>query len=140
MQNPQRSERFPAVPPLAPSGPEKKLLKALGRRLAHVRGERGFSQKALSRELGIAEELISKYERGRHAPRIGTLLRLRALLSVSLDYLLAGASLNGITDTRLLQWARAANQLSPGHRDHVALQLESMVRAAQALEERMEED
>ena len=135
MQTPPRSERFPASPPVAPSGPEWKLLQAFGRRLAHVRGERGFSQKALARQLGIAEELISKYERGLHEPKVGTLLRLRTLLSVSLDYLLAGASANGITDPRLLEWARAANQLSPGQRDRIALQLESMVRGAQALEE-----
>jgi transcriptional regulator with XRE-family HTH domain len=131
-----RSERFPASLPVTPSGSERKLLQAFGRRLAHVRGERGFSQKAIACELGIADELISKYERGLHAPKIGTLLRLRTLLAVTLDYLLAGASPAGITDPRLLQWARAANQLSPDQRDLIALSLESMVRAAQALEER----
>jgi transcriptional regulator with XRE-family HTH domain len=52
-----RSERFPASLPVTPSGPERKLLQAFGRRLAHVRGERGFSQKAIACELGIADEL-----------------------------------------------------------------------------------
>ena len=116
--------------------PERRLLLAFGRRLAQLRLERGLSQKAISRELEIGDELMSKYERGLHTPRLGTLVRLRTVLSVSLDFLLAGASADGITDPRFLYWARAASQLSLRHRDHIASSLESLVRTAQAADER----
>ncbi|MGH2626572.1 MAG: helix-turn-helix domain-containing protein [Anaerolineales bacterium] len=119
-----------------PSDTDRRLLQAFGKRLAHLRVERGLSQKAIARHLGTRHDLVSKYERGLHAPKLSTLLRLRSLFSVTLDHLLAGASQSEITDPRLLKWARAANALSPDHRGFIANALESMVRAAQAADER----
>ncbi|HEX5759952.1 MAG TPA: helix-turn-helix domain-containing protein [Thermoanaerobaculia bacterium] len=136
MQKIKRSVPAPATPPSELTAPERRLLTAFGRRLAHLRRERGLSQKAIARELAIGEELVSKYERGLHAPRLGTLLKLRTLLSVSLDYLVAGAASPGITDPHLLEWAQAANQLPPDHRKYVAEAVQDLVQAARRIVER----
>ena len=71
--------------------------------------------------------MVSKYERGAHAPKIETLVRLRAVLAVSLDYPLAGVPTSGIKDARLLRWTRAADQLPAEQRDFAALTLETLV-------------
>ena len=86
-----------------------------------------MSQRALGAKLGTGDDVISKYERGLNAPKLATLLGLRAVLSVSLDYLLAGVPTAGITDARLLKWAREANQLPAEQRDFAATALETVV-------------
>ena len=110
-----------------PPDPDQAILRAFGRRLVHVREERGLSQKATGQALGLSDDVVSKYERGAHAPKLGTLLRLRTLFRVSLDYLLAGVPTSGIKDAHLLQWARAADQLPAEQRDFAALTLETLV-------------
>lgn len=116
--------------PSAPRDPDPRPLRAFGERLAQVREERGLSQKAIGRELGVSDDVVSKYERGLHAPKLGTLVRLRAVLAVSLDYLLAGVPTSGIKDIHLLRWARAADQLPAEQRELAALALETLVQTA----------
>jgi transcriptional regulator with XRE-family HTH domain len=122
-----QSASNPATAPAPPAGPDRRLLQAFGRRLAHVREERGLSQKALGDRLGTGDDVISKYERGLNVPKLATLLALRSALSVSLDYLLAGVATGGLTDSRLLKWAREANQLPAEQRDFAVSALETVV-------------
>ncbi|HVF62200.1 MAG TPA: helix-turn-helix transcriptional regulator [Thermoanaerobaculia bacterium] len=122
--------------PPAPRDPSRLALQAFGRRLAEVRKERGLSQKAIAVELGVSDDVVSKYERGAHAPKIETLVRLRAVLAVSLDYLLAGVPTSGIKDARLLRWARAADQLPAEQRELAALALETLVQTFRKTGER----
>ena len=122
-----QSGETPALRPSAPRDPERRPLEAFGRRLAEVRRERGLSQKAIAKDLGVSDDVVSKYERGVHTPKLGTLVRLRAVLAVSLDYLLAGVPTGAIKDARLLRWARAADQLPAEQRELAALALETLV-------------
>jgi transcriptional regulator with XRE-family HTH domain len=122
--------------PSAPRDPERRFLQGFGRRLAEVRRERGLSQKAIALDLGVSDDVISKYERGVHAPKLGTLVRLRAALKVSLDYLLAGVPTSAIKDAHLLRWARAVDQLPPEQRELAALALETLVQTFRKTGER----
>ncbi|MGH9361072.1 MAG: helix-turn-helix domain-containing protein [Thermoanaerobaculia bacterium] len=105
---------------------------AFGARLAQLRRERGVRQKDLARELGIGQNLLSRYERGLHAPKLLALLKLRRLLGVTLDYLVAGAAPGEIADARVLKWARALDQLPIEHRNRLLITLAASVQAAQA--------
>ena len=60
-------------------------------RLQSLRGEKGLTQKGLSKELGISCRTIQSYERGERYPDFKGFLRLADYFGVSLDYL-AGRS------------------------------------------------
>ena len=59
-----------------------------------LRKEKHISQTRLSTELEVSQETISAYENGRHFPSAKSLIRLRELVGVSIDYIL------GLTDQR----------------------------------------
>lgn len=59
-----------------------------------LRKEKHISQTRLSTELEVSQETISAYENGKHYPSTKSLIRLRELFSVSIDYIL------GLTDQR----------------------------------------
>jgi len=59
-----------------------------------LRKEKHISQTRLSTELEVSQETISAYENGRHFPSAKSLIRLRELFGVSIDYIL------GLTDQR----------------------------------------
>lgn len=67
---------------------EKKADIELGRRLAQLRKERGFTQIELAEKLGIVQAIISDYERGKLRPHHEMLARLAVALQVSADQLL----------------------------------------------------
>jgi transcriptional regulator with XRE-family HTH domain len=70
------------------SASEKKKDAALGQRLARLRNERGFTQVELAEKLGVAQPIVSDYERGRLRPHPDMLTRLAAALQISADELL----------------------------------------------------
>jgi transcriptional regulator with XRE-family HTH domain len=115
------------VTDLTPADRERRIRRAFGVRLARLRAERGLSQGAVARALWTNQEVISRYERGKYLPRIPALLELRRLLSVSLDYLLAGASPEQIADTRLAKLAREADQLPLEERNLVVFAFANLV-------------
>ena len=59
-----------------------------------LRKEKKISQTRLSIELEVSQETISAYENGRHYPSAKSLLKLREIFNVSIDYIL------GLTDQR----------------------------------------
>ena len=59
-----------------------------------LRKEKRISQTRLSIELEVSQETISAYENGKHYPSVKSLLKLRELFGVSIDYIL------GLTDQR----------------------------------------
>lgn len=67
---------------------EKKADSALGKRLALLRKERGFTQVELAEKIGIIQPLISDYERGRLRPHPEMLVKLATALKVTADELL----------------------------------------------------
>lgn len=69
----------------------KALNRALGRRLAHFRKLRGYSQRELARRVGVVQVVISDYEVGKLRITAEMALRLAAALDVSIDELLQPA-------------------------------------------------
>ncbi len=63
---------------------------SLGRRIAHLRKTKGFSQLDLSVESGVAKSYICDLEGGRRNPSLETLEKLALALGVSLSVLLEG--------------------------------------------------
>lgn len=59
-----------------------------------LRKEKHISQTRLSIELEVSQETISAYENGKHYPSVKSLLKLREIFHVSIDYIL------GLTDQR----------------------------------------
>lgn len=52
--------------------------------LAHLRAQRGLTQRQLGSEAGVAWSMISKYESGQSMPRLKILMRLADALGVTL--------------------------------------------------------
>lgn len=63
--------------------------------LRKLREEKSISQVRLSVEIGVAQETISAYERGRAVPTCENLLKIAKFLNTSTDYLL------GLTNIKL---------------------------------------
>lgn len=61
----------------------------LGRRIRERRERRGLKQTDVANALQVSAQAVSKWERGENAPDISLLLRLSAILGVSVDWLLA---------------------------------------------------
>lgn len=56
-------------------------------RIRSLRGEKQITQLRLSMELDVAQETVSAYEQGKHAPSMKTLVKLADIFDVSIDYL-----------------------------------------------------
>jgi transcriptional regulator with XRE-family HTH domain len=67
------------------------LNRALGRRLAHFRNLRGYSQRELARRVGVVQVVISDYEVGKLRITAEMALRFAAALDVPIDELLQPA-------------------------------------------------
>lgn len=59
----------------------------MNNRIRALRTEKNITQLRLSMELEVAQETISAYEKGKHAPSLKSLLKLADLFDVSIDYL-----------------------------------------------------
>ena len=66
---------------------------ALGRSLALLRQEKGLSQRAVAKELGISQALLSHYEKGAREPGLAFVAKACRYYNVSADFLL-GLSLS----------------------------------------------
>lgn len=64
-------------------------------RIKQLRKEKNITQIRLSIELEVSQETISAYEKGKYFPSATTLIKLRDIFGVSIDYIL------GLSDTRL---------------------------------------
>ena len=63
-------------------------------RIRELREEKKITQIRLSIELEVSQEMISAYEVGKNYPSIKSLIKLRDIFGVSIDYIL------GLTDQR----------------------------------------
>lgn len=63
-------------------------------RIQQLREEQHMTQVRLSIELGVSQETVSAYEKGKHYPSVSTLIQLSQLFHVSCDYIL------GLSDCR----------------------------------------
>lgn len=58
--------------------------KLIGKRIAEIRRERGFTQAQLAEGIGVANETISRLERGVSLPSLNTIEKISHALSVPL--------------------------------------------------------
>lgn len=63
-------------------------------RIRELREEKGITQVRLSIELEVSQETISAYEMGKYSPSVKSLLKLREIFNVNIDYIL------GLSDSR----------------------------------------
>ena len=59
-----------------------------GKRLRHIRKERGMTQEEFAALLGTSKQILSRYEREDRSPRIEVVRKYAEALKVSADYLL----------------------------------------------------
>lgn len=57
-------------------------------RLKQLRDERGVSQAAVSKEMGVSRYAVYSYEKGKTAPTLDGLVALADYFDVTVDYLL----------------------------------------------------
>ncbi len=95
---------------------------SLGERLARLRKERGFTQTELAEKMGILQNLVSAYERGRLRLSAEMAIRFAKALGVSTDELLGlekGKSNGSVKNRRILRRLHQIDHLSK--RDQEAL-------------------
>lgn len=64
-------------------------------RLQRLRLERGLSQAAVARALGVRQQTYSAYERGQYMMHIREFVALARLFDVSVDFITGASSLRG---------------------------------------------
>lgn len=77
--------------------------RAIGRRIAALRVERGWSQEWLASQVGMTQSVLSRIEAGKREARAIELERLARALGVGPDDLLAGAGEASVSAA--LPWA-----------------------------------
>ena len=93
---------------------------SLGRRIAKLRKDRGFTQVELAQRLGLTQAIVSDYERGRLRPHPGVLVRLAETLQISADELLGLRPVQkttGVRDRRFLRRLQAISELPKRDQD-----------------------
>ena len=62
----------------------------IGKRIAHLRKEKGLTQEELAQHMGISPQAVSKWENDQTCPDISALPQLARLFGVTVDELLEG--------------------------------------------------
>ena len=62
----------------------------IGKRIAHLRKEKGLTQEELAQHMGISPQAVSKWENDQTCPDISALPKLARLFGVTVDELLSG--------------------------------------------------
>ncbi len=105
---------------------------AIGKRLAHARKERGFSQEALAMEMGLSRKQIVDYETGRVHLNDETIIRFAITLGISADELLGIKVLKLSDDQPTLRLTRRLRDLAklPEDKKRAVLKvLDDLIRA-----------
>lgn len=68
---------------------EEAVILRVGRNIKERRGVLGLTQAQLAERLGVDTETLSRFERGKHAPTLKSLIRLAGLLQTTAADLLA---------------------------------------------------
>ena len=120
----------------ARSAAEKAKDVSLGKRIALLRKERGFTQVELAEKLNVIQAIISDYERGRLRPHPDMLVRLAATLDVTTDTLLGVATVkvnNGTrVDRRIQRRMEAIGSLPKRDQDALLRTIDAFLTARQA--------
>ena len=66
----------------------------IGKRIAQLRKEKGFTQEELSQKMEVSAQAVSKWENDQTCPDIASLPKLAKILGVTVDELLSGKEEN----------------------------------------------
>jgi transcriptional regulator with XRE-family HTH domain len=108
---------------------------ALGRRIAALRKERGYTQTELADRVGAIQVVVSNYERGKLRPHPDMLVRLANALRVSADELLGvqPPSQNGApVSRRVLRRLQAIDRLPKRDQDALFRTIDAFLQARRA--------
>ena len=116
------------VPGAAPH-PRRELSRRFGARVRALRQHHKKTQIELAAEIGCPAWKLSRIERARLAapPSFETLIALRQVLHVSIDYLVTGARLGAVRDPRLSQRLGAVDRLPPDQTDRLLRVLDAFL-------------
>lgn len=86
-------------------------------KIKQLRTQRGLSQAALAKQLGISKSVASSYETGVHLPPYDILVQLSKIFGVSTDYLLGiesgkSVSVDGLTDIQIEAIVKIIDEMS----------------------------
>ena len=118
-----------------PRTPRRDRGDPIGRRLAVLRKERGFTQVELSQRLGVTQAVVSEYERGRSRLHAPMLVRVAEILSVSTDELvgLRETKTNGrVPGRRLLRRLKRFEGLPKRKQDALLQTIDAVLAGAAA--------
>ena len=73
---------------------ERIIMDTIGKRIKYARSKISMSQEVLAERVGLKQGTISDIERDKSNPSIDTLIRIRDVLDVSIDWLLTGEDNN----------------------------------------------
>ena len=138
MQNPVAAEtastlRRMARKPRSKAEKEKDLV--LGKRIAALRKERGYTQVELADQLGTTQAIVSDYERGKLRPHPDMIVRLAKALRVSADEMLGvqPARQNGApVSRRVFRRLQAIDQLPKRDQDALFRTIDAFLQARRA--------
>ena len=74
----------------------------IGKRIAHLRKEKGLTQEDLANAMGVSPQAVSKWENDQTCPDISALPKLAEILGVTVDELLTGKTEEAQPAVRLL--------------------------------------
>ena len=70
----------------------------IGKKIAELRKEIGWTQAELARKLNVTDKAVSKWEQGAGCPELYTIVDIADVFGVTTDYLLKGEKLNCISE------------------------------------------
>lgn len=108
-------------------------MSTFGKKMRECREAKGFSQNALSGELGVHHSIIGKYERDEVKPTIDVVKRMAGILDTTVGYLLGETENNEVLkDPTMLKRLAEINSLSEKDREHFLYTIDAMLRDVKA--------
>lgn len=108
---------------------------ALGRRIAALRRERGYTQTELAAQVGAIQVVVSDYERGKLRPHPDMIVRLAKALRVSTDEMLGvkpPAANGAAVSRRVLRRLQAIDGLPKRDQDALFRTIDAFLQARRA--------
>jgi transcriptional regulator with XRE-family HTH domain len=106
----------------------------IGQRIARLRKERGYSQEALAKKMGIVRVLVSDYEKGRLRPHPEMVARFALAFGVTADELIGLTPSDG-DDRRpnlaIQKRMRLIEQLPPSKRRVILQTIDTFIKGAE---------
>jgi transcriptional regulator with XRE-family HTH domain len=130
-----RSKISAQMPRRAKSPQEKKSDSELGKRLARLRKERGFTQVELAEKTEVIQSIISDHERGKLRPNHEMIVKIATALQISADELLGmdvSTKKAGPVNRRFLRRMQAMEQLPKRDQEALLRTIDAFISARKA--------